>query len=515
MEDFAETCKDELVIVYMRDRWKGWDEREARYRDFVGLGEPLARHYPDHQKGRWQNLKHNPVFYSLDQASYFWEEHADARCLGIGFPYRNMQGTDMESVVALYSRFFRHSKEITDLADKVLEEVGIIEEDYYALHWRESEEGCQLEKDDAHVGFDMCFGTSGFNWAKSSDLIEVVRTEMEKYGLHSVYMATDSIEDQTLAKLKANLPHFRRSIDSPTLRNIPDNYHRSLVEQELMMRSRIFAGSHYSTWTTAVQQWWVAKPKNPNHVWSMEHLLKKYNKEVVLHNNSPGPPNGFIEVTYKEEADLTKLLTKHTKPVPGGLAFSGDSHGDGKSQFSWTYSPLPTTSCTVVTYSRVAGENLDFARHLARGGCVVHVVNPFLVPPTQDINNLVFHSIPLDQYSYEVTLNIQDFIAKNNLGSIDLLVLNTGIERREDRALRILKGTIKDGSLKQVKQVIARLNFYPLFLEDEIHWAKSLAARASHWLDIFTGAEKSHQLQFVSQDRFGPSVRVVSWKLSE
>lgn len=40
-----------------------------------------------------------------------------------------------------------------------------------------------------------------------------------------------------------------------------ENYFRSLVEQELMMRSRYFLGSYYSSWSVAV--WMVLYPIIP------------------------------------------------------------------------------------------------------------------------------------------------------------------------------------------------------------------------------------------------------------
>lgn len=46
-------------------------------------------------------------------------------------------------------------------ADAVLQELGLEPESYLAIHWRESEEGCQLERDEVHQPYDMCFGTSG------------------------------------------------------------------------------------------------------------------------------------------------------------------------------------------------------------------------------------------------------------------------------------------------------------------------------------------------------------------
>lgn len=120
---------------------------------------------------------------------------------------------------------------------------------------------------------------------------------------------------------------------------------------------------------------------------------------------------------------------------------------------------------------------------------------------------LQLHSHPLDQYSYEDTLSLADFVTKvispflpkeshdslmqNKLGKIDIFVINLGPERREGRSQRIFKGpytslerarlmysgAIRDDVLAHVKQIVARINFYPIFLEDEIHWAKSLAAR--------------------------------------
>jgi hypothetical protein len=75
-----------------------------------------------------------------------------------------------------------------------------------------------------------------------------------------------------VAKFRARFPDFHRgNVESKALsiftshslvRNIypkpyvtvamEENYYRSLVEQELMMRSKFFLGSYYSSWSVAV-----------------------------------------------------------------------------------------------------------------------------------------------------------------------------------------------------------------------------------------------------------------------
>jgi hypothetical protein len=94
---------------------------------------------------------------------------------------------------------------------------------------------------------------------------------MKIHDIKGVYMATDSAEDQVVAKFRARLPNFHRgNVESKTLSTLltdcfiisklilfvlvdmEENYYRSLVEQEIMMRSKYFLGSYYSTWSVAV-----------------------------------------------------------------------------------------------------------------------------------------------------------------------------------------------------------------------------------------------------------------------
>jgi len=90
--------------------------------------------------------------------------------------------------------------------------------------------------------------------------------------------------------------------------NIKDSYIRSLVEQNILMRSRIFAGSYFSTWSQFIShvrsplsavlslwlmvtvvvwvQWWDHNrfKNRADNIW-LEHVLSNANKVVTTHNN--------------------------------------------------------------------------------------------------------------------------------------------------------------------------------------------------------------------------------------
>ena len=152
-----------------------------------------------------------------------------------GFPYRNIVDEWRGFKLSKHFTHAQHVRHVRFLslslspclplfltpppqtADIVLKEVGLAPESYVGIHWRESEEGCQLERESAHAGFDMCFGTSAFYWAKSDDVIYGVLQEINKTGATGVYLATDTFEDHVVAKFRKAFPNFRRSYDSPTL----------------------------------------------------------------------------------------------------------------------------------------------------------------------------------------------------------------------------------------------------------------------------------------------------------
>lgn len=65
----------------------------------------------------------------------------------------------------------------------------------------------------------LCFSFSflGWSWVKSDDIIEIVRAEMVKHGLEALYLATDSVEEQVIAKFRAAFPRFFTNKDSNIL----------------------------------------------------------------------------------------------------------------------------------------------------------------------------------------------------------------------------------------------------------------------------------------------------------
>lgn len=57
----------------------------------------------------------------------------------------------------------------------------------------------------------------GWSWVKSDDIIEIIKKEMAQYGLEALYLATDSVEDQVIAKFRAAFAYFYTNKDSNIL----------------------------------------------------------------------------------------------------------------------------------------------------------------------------------------------------------------------------------------------------------------------------------------------------------
>jgi len=60
------------------------------------------------------------------------------------------------------------------------------------VHIRESEEGCQVERPSKHQGFDVCFGTSAFTWARSDDVIDALKQFIQAKKLTRIYLGMPS-----------------------------------------------------------------------------------------------------------------------------------------------------------------------------------------------------------------------------------------------------------------------------------------------------------------------------------
>lgn len=348
-----------------------------------------------------------------------------------------------------------------------------------------------------------------------------------------------------------------------------------------MMRAKIFAGSYYSTWTTAVQHvftfnlFFVVTPSGGLRSQKILILFgrwRTYSRSItgrsfcittllvlrtVLCMRLSSPLvvlNPFRKVNYKEETTLTKMFQAAVPSVKNSETFPGDTLGqvEGvKSSFTWTYAPLPA-DCVAVTYSIMEGENFEFALHLAETCKEVHVINPsvpYSIPFLQSVpycsadrfpknSKLILHQHKIDLFSYESTLTVKDFMEKNSIPTvrwfyflcsdvkIHLLVLNVGVERRQGRSMRILKGYAFGSScLGLFYQVASEIRFSResdsyyrertciLFISltrtiGQRVWLLGLQLahsycsyiRASLWIDVITGIQQTHVLSVSDSD---------------
>ena len=73
-----------------------------------------------------------------------------------------------------------------------------------AFHWRFGEDSCAIYKRD---GYDFCFGTSMFRWAKMTDVLTVLYKLVKKHNIKSIFFAiADNFEDKAMySKLEQGL----------------------------------------------------------------------------------------------------------------------------------------------------------------------------------------------------------------------------------------------------------------------------------------------------------------------
>jgi len=154
----------------------------------------------------------------------------------------------------------KHSKYVTNVADKVLEELQVAEGDFLALHWRFGEDSCgwYFSPDPQ---YDFCWGTVQIHFANVTDVIYVITELAKEINVKVIYMAVAAhyVDPDILAVLERDFTknniRLYRSRTVSVLDQIDDNYYLSLIEQEIMIRSKVFCSSDSSTWSEYIISW--------------------------------------------------------------------------------------------------------------------------------------------------------------------------------------------------------------------------------------------------------------------
>eukprot|EP01126_Amoeba_proteus_P028600 TRINITY_DN2819_c0_g1_i1.p2 TRINITY_DN2819_c0_g1~~TRINITY_DN2819_c0_g1_i1.p2 ORF type:complete len:211 (+),score=47.78 TRINITY_DN2819_c0_g1_i1:1050-1682(+) len=199
---------------------------------------------------------------------------------------------------------YHHSSNVIESALEAMHDMNVRKEDLLTIHWRFGEDSCKVEKDELHRGFDFCWGTTEYFWAKLSDVVEVLHNHIKSCGnkIKHVYLATDykgSLYWSFRQQLEKYGINMTRASDVPTLESVQDNYYLSLIEQELVLQSSIFVGSAGSTWTEemiAYKKMNYGQDLGTCATQTITQLLRDGNRVVKRHSywKHVDPPDGIL-----------------------------------------------------------------------------------------------------------------------------------------------------------------------------------------------------------------------------
>jgi hypothetical protein len=291
MEEFAKIRNSTIdLVVWVRKADGYWKNELANYLNITSL---RAKDEKECKYLSWNSHSTDPnskVYFSERDhfSKYFKEIGLDHNlpAVALCFPFRSIEGS-MSDLVTEVSGLFERAPSIKELATKAWEDMSTTHDKVLAVHWRHGEQTCRIENPTLHKGFDFCFGTSAYIWAKLSDIIEVLKNELKNHNLTHIYLATDSDDTVLYERMKKELP-ISRATDIPALSSLSDNYILSLVEQEICSRAKFFVASAQTTWSEFIINYWDSKKLHdgaePPMIETLDGLLTRNGKRIVQHD---------------------------------------------------------------------------------------------------------------------------------------------------------------------------------------------------------------------------------------
>jgi len=294
-DKFKEDCNNQVdTLFWLRNPGSYWREELANYEQINGLKRAKLEVHPIRHIGETESGTFADKIFltSTDMVTAYFHGYEDSKCLGIAFPFRTVGGS-LINAIEMTHLGFHHPDSIIEEATRAITQINVDPSNLLTVHWRWGEATCRVESEKLHPAYDFCWGTTEYYWARSKDVAAALSSHISqcKDSIKTIYFATDNKDDKVFGMFRSEL--FNRGIsvlratDVPLLDSISDNYHLSLVEQEIALQSHSFLGSGGTTWSEEMINYRRLNFKQQFGtcmIWTLADLMRNQSRPIITHN---------------------------------------------------------------------------------------------------------------------------------------------------------------------------------------------------------------------------------------